>query len=719
MRTLYSNGGRRKFMEQERNTAEEKLPQSGENRKKEKVREKELPGGRELFMRVCYFPVVCLFSELVLRLCVYRGFPSGTAAAVVCALAAGCVWNLLTLYFPAVLNRIFHYLGLAVVALYGSVQLVYFTVFGRFFLFRLMTMVGTDVFEFKQQIFHTVAARWYGIVLLFMPLFLRILFDIKGFGFRPLAVKTLFVAAGAAVGCYLGFLGLLSAGGKAAYSAWDLYFHDWDAALGTQRLGFFAAAGKDLKEVLSGGGDGNLQEILLRVTPPAKEEKITPQPSVQPPKGQVTVQPSPAPAATVSPAPIPAPLQFHELYDFAQLAEEEKNEKIKTLHTYFSGLQADAENEYTGMFEGYNLIMLTAEGFSPWAVDKNLTPTLYRLTHSGFVFENFYTPLWYTSTSDGEYVACTGLIPDGANSMTRSAKNDMRFAFGNQFAKKGYLTLAYHNHTYTYYHRDQSHPNLGYTYKGIGNGLVLPSSCWPRSDFEMMQATLPEYIGKEPFHVYYMTVSGHMEYTFIDNSMAYRNRDAVKDMPHSDNARAYVACNYELEKALAYLLEELEKEGIADHTVIALSADHYPYGLEKQCIDELAGHEVEENFELYRNYFILWCAGMEETVTVEKYCSSLDIAPTIANLFGLAYDSRLYMGSDIFSDREGLVIFDNKRFLTDRAAYNTATGKAEPVDGAAPAKEYLDEKLQEVKQKFAASKGILLNDYFSYLPEGE
>ncbi len=108
---------------------------------------------------------------------------------------------------------------------------------------------------------------------------------------------------------------------------------------------------------------------------------------------------------------------------------------------------------------------------------------------------------------------------------------------------------------------------------------------------------------------------------------------------------------------------------------------------------------------------------MKETITVDKYCSSLDIAPTIANLFGLSYDSRLYVGQDIFSDREGLVIFDNKRFLTDTVSYNTANGKSEPINGAVVTKEYLEERLREVKQKFTASKGILVNDYFSYLPE--
>ena len=700
-------------MGQETKAVTGKLPQSGENQANKKAQKNSLPKSRGIFLRLCYFPAVCVFSELILRLCVYRGFPEGTVAASLFALALGCVWNLLTICFPAALNRVFYYLGLFAVALYGCVQLIYFTVFGRFFSFRLMFTVGADVLDFKRQIFHTMAARWYGIVLLFIPLLLRFLLDIYGFGFRALSKKMLLAGTGTALACYLFFLGTLFTGGRIPYSAWDLYFNDWETTLGTQKLGFFVAAGRDVKGVLFGGTKDDLKKLLEASSASLKKGDVTPVPTPPLKEGEEAEGAD----KTAPPTPTPAPQRFHELYDFAKLAEQEKNEEIKILHTYFAGQQPEAENEYTGMFEGYNLIMLTAEGFSPWAVDKELTPTLYRLTHSGFVFQNFYTPLWYTSTSDGEYVACTGLIPDGSNSMTRSAKNDMRFAFGNQFAGEGYLTFAYHNHSYTYYQRNRTHPNLGYTFKGIGNGLVLKTDCWPRSDFEMMEATLPEYIDKEPFHVYYMTVSGHMEYTFVDNSMAYRNRDAVKGLPYSDNAKAYLACNYELEKALAYLLEELEEKGIADHTVIALSADHYPYGLDKRYIDELAGHEVEENFELYKNYFVLWCAGMEETVTVDKYCSSLDIAPTLANLFGLSYDSRLYMGSDILSDREGLVIFDNKSFLTDKAAYNTVTGRAESVNRAKVTQEYLDEKLLEVKQKFAVSKAILVNDYFSYLPK--
>ena len=55
------------------------------------------------------------------------------------------------------------------------------------------------------------------------------------------------------------------------------------------------------------------------------------------------------------------------------------------------------------MFEGYKLIFLTAKGFCSYAIDEELTPILYKLAISGFVCENYYVPLWSTSTSDGEY----------------------------------------------------------------------------------------------------------------------------------------------------------------------------------------------------------------------------------------------------------------------------------------------------------------------------
>lgn len=63
-------------------------------------------------------------------------------------------------------------------------------------------------------------------------------------------------------------------------------------------------------------------------------------------------------------------------------------------------------------------------------------------------------------------------------------------------------------------------------YVGCGNGLEKLMNCkvWPESDIEMIDATINDYIDSDKFMTYYMTVSGHLNYTFTGNSMSYKNR---------------------------------------------------------------------------------------------------------------------------------------------------------------------------------------------------
>lgn len=107
------------------------------------------------------------------------------------------------------------------------------------------------------------------------------------------------------------------------------------------------------------------------------------------------------------------------------------------MHEYFAKVDPSKKNEYTGKYKGKNLIFITAEGFSPYAVNRDLTPTLYKMQEEGFKFKNFYTPLWGVSTTDGEYVACTGLLPkEGIWSFYKSSDNYLPFAMGNQLKRK-------------------------------------------------------------------------------------------------------------------------------------------------------------------------------------------------------------------------------------------------------------------------------------------
>ncbi len=401
--------------------------------------------------------------------------------------------------------------------------------------------------------------------------------------------------------------------------------------------------------------------------------------------------------------------------DFAALADAENDEELKQMHRYFAANKPSGKNSYTGRFAGKNLIMITAEAFSSWAVDEELTPTLYRLSREGFVFENFYTPLWWMSTTDGEYVSCTSLIPQaGTHSFSQAADNSLPFCMGNQLRANGYETQAYHNHTYDYYERDKTHPNMGYAYQGVGNGLdMVPTKM--ESDLEMMEETLPNYIDKTPFHTYYMTVSGHLSYNFDTNDMAKKHRAQVSQLPLSEEAQAYLACQMELDRALAHLLQQLEAAGQLENTVICLYPDHYPYGLSDKTLEELGGEGIRDGLDLYRSTMILWSGDMKEPVGVKKPCSNLDILPTLSNLFAVPYDSRLLMGRDILSDDPGLVIFNDSSFVTEQGSYSAKKDVFTPAPGVTVENDYAKRILQEVRDKFLYSTKILQRDYYRVL----
>ncbi len=414
--------------------------------------------------------------------------------------------------------------------------------------------------------------------------------------------------------------------------------------------------------------------------------------------------------------------------DFDYLIENAESEEIKDLAMYMQSMTPTNRNEYTGMFEGYNLIFLTAEGFSPYAVDENLTPTLYKLVNSGFVMENYYVPLWQTSTSDGEYINLSGLIPDQQFSMKRSAKNDMAFSLAEFFAKEGVKSYAYHNNSLSYYDRHLSHPNMGYNFKAckIGNlsekewgGQVFEmenAGYWPASDLNMMEATIPEYINEDRFHVYYLTVSGHMNYNFSGNRMSSKHKEDVANLPYSEEGRAYIACNMELDLALEYLIEQLDQAGKLENTVICLSADHYPYGMEIANLEELAGKPLEGSLDIYRNNLILWNSKME-TVKVSKPASCLDLVPTLLNLFGFEYDSRLYAGKDILSTSAPLVVFADRSFITDRVAYNKKAKTTTYAEGFEEDEEYYQAVKSQVKSLYNYSAGILNNNFYHYVEQ--
>jgi lipoteichoic acid synthase len=661
--------------------------------------ERSIMNTNKNILRLVFFPLLILYYETILKAFTYsKIFNIGYVYMCLFSIPLGLLFYLLSTGFNEKTNKIIFFSIVSFLTLYYGTQLIYYRIFYTFTSFYSIFVGTAKALSFIDIMTDTLRNNIAELFAIFLPLGVlvyyhrKLQFDkIHKNYIIKVAVSAVIMQAAVVITVLSSDVGMLSP----SY----LYSETFLVVESVDKFGLLTTGRLDIKNIL--------KSIVFAVEPEHSEiiESEEPDPADELPGEPQSEEPT-IEVAEYNTMDIP----------FEELIKKEGNEAIRSMHKYFSSVKPTKKNEYTGKFKGKNLILITAEGFSPYAVRKDITPTLYKMQEEGFKFNNFYTPTWGVSTSDGEYVACTGLLPkEGIWSFYKSSKNYMPFAMGNQLKKEGYETKAYHNHYFDYYYRHKSHPNLGYTYKGLGNGLNVTET-WPESDLEMIELTVPEYIDSQPFHVYYMTVSGHLQYTFTGNYIAAKNRSLVENLPYSKNVKAYLACNIELDKAMEKLIQELEKKGIAEDTLIAISPDHYPYGLTLNEISELAGKEIKSDVDLDRGIFILWSKGMEP-VKIDKVCSSLDIIPTLSNLMGLEYDSRLLMGRDIFSDSEPLVMFSDRSFITDKAFYNARTNEVTSFTDENIESSYIKEIAETVINKFKYSSMILDTDYYKIILE--
>lgn len=703
--------------------------------------------------RIAWFTGLLMFLETVFHIWAFQGVSAVLILKLILCIPGGVFFSLLSSYFPPLINRIVTDVLTGFIVIVYIVNTLYRAIFKVFFSISFVEKTNMKFVQYYREIIQGIKDNWLVLLLIVVvpTAALIVLNNLKILKYRRLSWKCLFVHP-AYLCVMMGLLLLIvPLFGKDELSAYEMIRHENISEYSMEKLGVTATHWIELRNNIIPRKDSFDEDLTVWVYDPTKkgtgtstaastastetstETSVSASTSVsavtengEPSETSASTETSETSASVSSDASTISEI-VKEIdtspnmlnIDFVSLAENEKNETVAAIHKYMASLEPTYKNEYTGMFKGFNLIFMTAEGFSRMAVDKEHTPTLWRLTHDeGFIFNNFYNPRTGGSTSDGEFVCSTSLVPTnrGATNFRICGQNAMPFSLGNYFNRDyGITSRAYHDNDFKYYGRDITYPSMGYYYKGVGNGLVIPKH-WPESDLDMMKASLPDYIDDEVFNIYYMTVSGHLNYNFEGNWCARIHKEDVADLPYSEPCRAYIACNMELDRALEYLIQQLEEKGIADRTVICFTGDHWPYGLTNEEISEILGHKVEENFELYKSNLILWSGAIKEPIVIDKVCGSYDILPTLLNLFGFEYDSRLMMGRDILSDTEGYVIFMyNRSLMTDRASYDARTGEVVNFTDEELPEGYIKEMRAILNARWKYSQAIMDTDYYSYL----
>ena len=403
-----------------------------------------------------------------------------------------------------------------------------------------------------------------------------------------------------------------------------------------------------------------------------------------------------------------------------ELNNNETNETYKVLNNYFINNKITDTNNYTGMFKDKNLIVIMLESVNDIIINKEDYPNFYKMYSEGWHWKNNYSPRNSCSTGNNEMSGMTSLYSI-YNTCTANnyRKNSYFEAIFNLFNNKGYNTFSAHDYTEHYYYRNEIHTNMGSNaYYGVEKLGIEYSSIYKNwaSDEDFMNKVLEliDDVDNDHFMTWLTTVSSHQPYYYSsiegDKYLSlYEDRDIRTDL------KRYKSKLKILDNALGILLDGLEKKGILDDTVIVMYGDHYPYGLSTDTINTVLDYDTNQDYENERVPFVIYNTGIDSK-EFDSYTSYINILPTVANLFDLDYDPRLYMGSDLLSkDYESMVVFADGSWKNEYAYYNASRSNIEYYSDKTYSVDELKEINSVIDAKIKMSSLAIKNNYFNYL----
>ena len=362
------------------------------------------------------------------------------------------------------INKIINIILLLSLSIVIIAQFIHYKFYSSFFSIHSLLRRTSQAFSFFDAILKIILRNWYYILILFIPLLSNIIFN-KKLNYEKLNSYNISKLLIFIVSLNVLFTLLISINKTGIYSKYNLYYNIYYPTKNTKEFGLLKSMAIDFKRYITNFED----KIIINYEKNKKEYN-------------------------------------NNKYNITNIDFDDSNNKINEINEYIKNIIPTNKNKYTGIFKDKNLIFIMGESVYFDAISKEDTPTLYKITNNGFVFNNFYTPLYYTSTSDGEYTTLTSLLPkEGTWSLEYSYNNDMSYSLPGMFKNNKYNTYAYHNNDHDFFNRNLTHPNLGFNkFNACGNGLEEKINCdiWPQSDYEMINKTYQDYKNNNKFFTY-------------------------------------------------------------------------------------------------------------------------------------------------------------------------------------------------------------------------
>ncbi len=423
-----------------------------------------------------------------------------------------------------------------------------------------------------------------------------------------------------------------------------------------------------------------------------------------------------------------------------------KDKAYKEINEYYKdNSNEQSKNKYTNIFKGKNVIAVHSESMQNVLLNlkingKSITPNLNKLSKEGLYFDNFYSQVSFGTSSDTEFTMATSLLPVSSGTVFINHSDKEYVSFYKLLKEKGYYTFSMHANTGDFWNRNIMHQKLGYekfydksSYKideEVGFGL---------SDESFIKQSV-EYIKDinqkhKKFYGTLITLSNHTPFDynelFGDFDVSYtEDGKTYQYMKDTKLGNYFISAHY-ADKQLGLLVEELDKAGILDDTIIMIYGDH-DARISTSLWDRFYNYDYKTNSTLSQDnedykqldYYwqeqnrrvplIIWSNDENfqnnYSKTISTAMGMYDVAPTLGNMLGVY--NKYALGTDIIGKKDNLVAFPNGNYVTNYVYYNDNKEEYKLLKNKPLSEDYIKENKDKTQKMISISNDIVVYNYF-------
>lgn len=369
-----------------------------------------------------------------------------------------------------------------------------------------------------------------------------------------------------------------------------------------------------------------------------------------------------------------SPIGYHifDMYNFCSNSMPHSlssNDKKGITSWYKKNNENLPDNKYKGMFKGNNLLIIQHESLENFVINRKInnqeiTPNLNKLLGNSLYFNHYHEQVNEGVTSDAEFMTNTSIYPlrNGSVFFTYP-KNTYYNSLPNLMKGLGYSTTAIHPDNGSYWNWMAAQKSIGFekcidaSYfkqdETIGLGL---------SDASFLRQAEPIIKNeRRPFYNFMITLTSHSPFNLPKK---YRELNLPNYLDSSYLGGYFQSVHY-TDEAIGNFLNQLNKDGVLDNTLVVIYGDHT--GIHKYFQNEVNNLKPSESWWLDDHMevpLIIWHKNMKpQEISING--GQVDLLPTLAYLMGIEPSkiADTAMGRNLLNTKKDFSVLTDRSYI--------------------------------------------------------